>query len=355
MNILHISPYFNYACGVSKYLTLILRELKNYSNIRLHFITNSGDGLERLKKIGIEPILMNFTSGLKNIFYVKNNLKRLEQFCIENEIDIIHTHHRYPEFLANQLKKKLNIKTISTVHSLVKGMRFLSFNSDKIIAVSKSVEKKLSENFKVNKENIIQIYNPVEFNYAEVKPNEELKLFRNYRVFLFIGRNHRVKGLDILIRAFGKISNIYSDVVLIIVSNLSYKDKNKIKRVNPKIFLFPPGENIDEFYRLAHAVILPSRIEPFPYVMLEAGLNKKIFIGSNVDGIDEFIDDGINGIKFKSEDVQDLVDKMNDVLNLDTKIKVKLTNNLYKKVLRLDTPKTYVQKLIMIYNNLIRL
>lgn len=359
MNILHISPNFNYTCGVSKYLTLILPELKKQSDINLYFITNGGDSLERLEKIGINPTIIHFKTGLRNILYVRNNLKELESFCKVNKIEIIHTHHRYPEFLANRLKERLEIKTVTTVHSLVKGSKRISFKSDLIIAVSKAVEKNLIESFDVNPDKIIQIYNPINFNLEDsISDNNsnknELNALSSYRVILFIGRNDKIKGLNLLLKAFNKISNEYNDVVLAIVSDLSKKQKKIIQKTNRRIYIFNPQNHINEFYKRSEIFVLPSHVESFPYVMLEAGVYGTLFLGSNVGGIDEFIQDGINGFKFNSGDVNDLYEKIKLVLNLTNEDKEIVKKNLFNKVSGLDTPETYANKLINIYTQLLK-
>ncbi len=359
MNILHISPNFNFTCGVSKYLTLILPELKKQSDINIYFITNGGDSLERLEKIGIDPTIIKFKTGLRNILYVRNNLKDLESFCRENKIEIIHTHHRYPEFLANRLKERLEIKTVTTVHSLVRGSKRISFKSDLIIAVSKAVEKNLIENFDVNPDKIIQIYNPIDFNLEgsldDNNSNKDgLNILSGCRVILFIGRDDKNKGLDLLLKAFNKISNEYDDVVLVIVSDLSEKQKKRIQFSKRRIFTFEPQNNIKEFYKRSEILILPSHVESFPYVMLEAGVYGTLFLGSNVGGIDEFIQDGINGFKFNSGDVNDLYEKIKLVLSLIKEDREIVKKNLFNKVLELDSPETYAKKLITIYSQLLK-
>jgi len=359
INILHISPNFNYTCGVSKYLSLILPELKKRTDINLFFITNGGDSLERLETKGIQPIRIKFNTGLKNLFYLKNNLKELKNFCLENKIDIIHTHHRYPEFLANQLKKKLKIKTITTVHSLVKGQKTFSFKSDKIIAVSKAVEKNLIEYFNINPEKIIQLYNPLNpdlINTQNVSHpyQNELNILSKYRVILFIGRNHKYKGLDLLVKAFNIISNEYNDIALVIISDLSDTQKRTIQANNKRIFIFKPHNEVRHFYEIAEIVVLPSIMESFPYVMLEAGLYGTLFLGSNVGGIDEFIQDEVNGFKFRCCDFDNLYNKINYILNLSDETKERIKKNLLNKVLNLDTPETYTEKLISIYSQLLK-
>lgn len=349
INILHISPNFNYTCGVSKYLTIILSELVKYPKLKIHFITNGGDSLERLESIGINPYIMKFDTGIKNVLYVRKNLKELESFCRLNKINIIHTHHRYPEFLANQLKHKLNVKTITTVHSLVRGFKWFSFRSDKIIAVSKAVEKNLIENYGVEQERIIQIYNPIDLKNEEANDTNELDYLKRFRVILFIGRNHPHKGLDLLLKAFEILSKKYLDIALVIVSDINEKQKNKIKLKNDRIFIFSPQKDVKKFYNIVEIVVLPSKVESFPYTMLESGYFNKLFIGSNIGGIKEFIENGKNGLLFESESIISLTEVLERAIKMKLDEKRRILVNLYDKVSSLDSPSIYVDKLIKIY------
>ena len=303
-NILHISPNFNYVCGVSKYVHIILKGLNSFKdkyNIKLFFITNEGDSLERLSEIGIEPHILRFDKGIKNIFYIKKNLKELEKFCITNKIHIIHSHHRYPELLSNLLKRKLDIKTITTVHSIIDGFKSLSFKSDKIIAVSKSVEENLINKYKIDPSKILQLYNPIELNnfnnFIDENDRKKLGIPEGAIVFLFVGRWNKIKGTDLMVHVFSNMMKIYKNVFLLLITNINNSEKQKIIKMNKNFIFIKPQENITSFYNLSDAVILPSRVDPFPYVMLEAGLYKKIFIGSKVNGIGEFIEDEIDVIE----------------------------------------------------------
>lgn len=353
INILHISPNFNYACGISKYITIILNELIKYPEFKIHFVTNGGDSLERLEKNGIIAHIIKFDTGTKNILFIRKNLRELENFCQLKKIHIIHTHHRYPEFLANKLKNKLGIKTITTVHSLVKGWKGLSFKSDKIIAVSKAVEKNLVKSFGVDPTKIIQLYNPIYLNENQTDHSYELDFLSKYRILLFVGRYHRKKGFDLLLNAFNNISKIYTDLALVIVSDIEEKQKKKIIRNNNRIFIFPVQKSVHRFYSIAEIVVLPSFIESFPYVMLESGLNKKLFIGSNVGGISEFIEDRKNGLLFENGNLNSLITKLDYALKMSNEEKKELSNNLFNKVSNLYTPSKYAERLIKIYQYLL--
>lgn len=360
LNILHISPYFNYVCGVSKHVYLVLKELKSLeekSNINLFFITNGGDSIERLNKIGINPYIIKFSNGLRNIFNIQKNLKQLEKFCVDNKIDIIHTHHRYPEFLSYLIKKKLNIKTITTVHSIVDGYKYLCFNSDKIIAVSKSVKNHIIKNYSINENKILQLYNFIDDQKTNNKKNNiEISLLniqKDSKIFLFVGRWSKDKGIDILINTFNELEKENHKIYLIIISNISEKIKEKLLSRMKNIIFIPSQNDISKYYELCDAVILPSRVDPFPYVMLEAGYSKKMFIGSNVDGIAEFIENEKNGFLFESGNTNNLLNTIKKVISLSDSEKKIITENFYQKTLHLTNKANYINSLLKIYYELV--
>ena len=353
LNVLHISPDFNYTCGVSKYISLIFAELIKYDNINLFFITNGGDSLQRITSLGIEPHIINFSKGIKNLKYFFRNIIELKNFCKEKSIDIIHTHHRYPELISNLIKKDLNVKTVTTVHSIVHGYKCLSFKSDIVMAVSKTVKENLTTNFGVNPSKVVQIYNPVAKNLVPLEKKEIRQKFGlndNEVVILFVGRFTKEKGVYLLLNAFNMISDENINLKLFVITD---REKSELKLEND-VYFFPVSNNIEEYYTLSDAVIMPSLIESFPYVMLEAGLYKKVFIGAEVGGIKEFITDGLNGLLFKPNSEEEIVRIIKVFLSMNNTEKEKLSMNLHKKVTSLYDVESYVETLINIYNSLIQ-
>ncbi len=356
VNILHISPDFNYSCGVSKYVFLLFEELGKREDLHLFFLTNKGDSLNRLNGLNVKVNFLNFERGDKNPFVFIFNYFRLKKFCTENKIEIIHTHHRYPELLAFFVGKFLGIKTLTTVHSLVDGWKYLSFKSDKIIAVSKAVERHLIEKYKVNKEKITQIYNfvkpfdpPKKEEISSLK--EKLGIQEDEKVLLFIGRIGYTKGSDILISAFEKISTKYPSLRLLMIGNVESDELKESIMKNDRIIYLTPTSNIYNYYHLCDIVALPSRVEPLGYVMLEAGVAKKSFIGSKVGGIAEFIEDGIDGLLAYPGDENNLVEKVEQLLN-DNRLSQMLGLNLFTKVSQLTNGDLYTNKLIELYSSL---
>lgn len=357
-HILYISPDFNYSCGVSKYIYSIFKNFSRNDDYQLFFITNGGDAIDKFIEIGLTPSIIKFSKGWSNFANILFNLKTLKNYCIENNIDIIHTHHRYPEFLSYQVSKKINVRTISTVHSLVKGRNKLSFKSDKLIAVSKAVEKMLREEYMISSEKIITMYNCIE--QMKVVSEKEIYILKNGlnisnedKIILFLGRISLIKGVDLLIEAFKIVQKEFTNVILLIVGRIYDKNIKRILRDLPsKVRLINSVENPYPFYSIANIVILPSRIEPLGYVMLESGLMKKPFIGSKTGGIVEFIDDGVNGLLFETGNVNQLVEKIKYVLN-NPKVAKSLSENLYVKVKNYADCEKYYSTLSKIYDNLL--
>lgn len=359
INILHISIDFNYSCGVSKYVFSLLKIFGQDQAYQIFFITNGGDALDRVSALNVKLTVVNFSKGLKNIFNFYPNLRTLRRFCIQNKIDIIHTHHRYPEFLAHMVTKGTNIKTVSTVHSLVRGKSIFSFKSDKIIAVSNSVKNMLSKHYKVSPEKIVMLYNYLELPDLEkesalyIKSN--LNIPEDGKIILFLGRITRVKGVDLLIKAFKLLRQKDKKIFLLIIGQIYDNSlKSVLKNLPDGIKLLAPVKDPYPYYSVADLVVLPSRIDPFPFVMLETGLMRKPFLGARTGGIEEFIDDGVNGILFEPGNIMQLNSKIDYIINDREKAQV-IAENLHLKVREHISPDNYVSKLSKIYDEVLTL
>lgn len=356
LNILHISPDFNYACGVSKHVYLLLKELKKNNNYNLFFITNKGDSLDRLTKLGIQPTILDFNRGDRNVYNLIKNVFSLYIFCKKNKIDVIHTHHRYPEFVAYLVSQLLRIKTITTVHSLLSNLKYVSFRSEKIIAVSNNVKDNLIRYYKISSDRIVVLYNFIE-PFVDIKKDQKEKSLMNNnisgsdRILLFAGRINEIKGCDVLLLALDEICKEVRNIKLLLVGSweLPLAVRNNVK-INSNIILVDPLSAIDMYYSLAEIVVAPSRLDPFPFIMLEAGLAKKPFIGGKTGGIAEFIEDGVDGLFVVPGNKDDLIQKINFMLANPDDAKA-MAENLNKKVKKIANAEEYIKILNNLYSS----
>jgi len=357
--ILHITPDFNYSCGRSKLVFLYLKYFDGIENYETHFITNGGDSIERLKEVPrVNFQIFRFTTGYKNILYKNKFYNCLKEYIHKNKIDLIHTHHRFPEAAAVQISRELKLRTVTSAHSFVKGFKQTSFKSDKIMSVSESLNNYLIEKFNVNNEKLITLYNPID-QFTQID-SETINRFRlensissDKKVLLFIGRIGKDKGYDTLISSLADITRKNKKVILVVNGHakeniFGYKSTSN----NDNIIFIPPQKDNYYLYLIADIVVLPSRVDPFPFVMIEAGSYKKPFIGGNTGGIAEFIEDGKNGLLVDPENPQMLAEKIIYLLN-NPQIGRTMGEKLYEKVNLLCDYNSYFSEVEKIYNSLL--
>ena len=136
--VLHLLIELNQTFGVTR---SILRVIKNSNNFEHHVIALKGDALDRFEGYNYQIINADRNSfiGSLNIFF------RVRHYIKQNNIRIVHAHHRYFDLLSFLLKKFTSVKTVTTVHSLVYKKKLFSYKSDKIIAVSNAIKQHLME------------------------------------------------------------------------------------------------------------------------------------------------------------------------------------------------------------------
>jgi len=356
-NILHISPNFNFACGVSKYVFTLLSSNELKKEFNLHFITNGGDALQKLDREQINYSVINFKTDNYLHFDLFKNYSLIKKYCVDKNINIIHTHHRYPALLAFLIAKSLEIKTVVTVHNFVRRFKLLSYKADRIIAVSNSVKNHLHKYFKLPENKIDVLYNCIaEENFKEYKSSglkSTLNILPDSKIILYAGRIIEEKGINCLVSAFNMISQEFMTAELVLVGENKLPSKHFSKiLIIPKIHFLPSRENVNEFYQISEVVVLPSQKEPLGYTMLEAGLFKIPFIGSKAGGIAEFIEEGINGYLFETGDVDELASKIEYVLTHPNEA-LATAKKLHEKVIRECNCEKYFNKLVNIYSTLL--
>ena len=138
---------------------------------------------------------------------------------------------------------------------------------------------------------------------------------------LFVGRLDKIKGVDYLLKAFKIVHENNKSLKLFIVGDGLEREK-LIKlsyelRVN-KFVLFTgwiDNGKLKDYYKNAIAVVIPSIYpETGPLVALEAMNYSKPIIAFNSGGLNDLIENGINGFLTERFDIDDLADKINLIL-----------------------------------------
>jgi glycosyltransferase involved in cell wall biosynthesis len=351
MNILFLHNKITQSCGITRIMSNIAGDKSYWKNDNFFLIV----GLDELKNkkyyLPFKKIKIFHSNLIFDIIYIIH-------FCIKNNIQVITSFHRYYDLIAKIISKIIGLKTITVVQSKVYGKEFLSYRAELLIAVSFSIKKHLINEFHIKNKQIKVIPNFIDTrNYKISKKKNEIlqKLnIKTTKIVGYIGRiNIAEKGIDILLQAFKKTKK--NNVTLILVGRGTDEKyvKEFIKLNKLKVILLNETEKVCNYYNLFDVFILPSRVEPFGIVLLEAGFMKVPVIASRVDGIPEIIKNEYNGLLFEPDSVDELADKIKFSLEYPEKMK-ELSENLYDEVINHYTSEIVLPKYKNLYNDLIK-
>lgn len=128
---------------------------------------------------------------------------------------------------------------------------------------------------------------------------------------LFFGQIKKVKGLDVLLTAMGRVTEERPDVHLTIAGKVWHDDlahyENLIEEMNLREhvtahFSFIPNDEVAEYFQKADAVVLPYRQIYQSGVLLLSMSYGRAVITSDLEPFSEVLDDRVTGYLFNSED-----------------------------------------------------
>jgi len=362
LTVIQTAPYFQVGMGgPDHYLCKGLSELNNY----VHLITSDrrrpGSSHNRYRypigtwRMTVDGFEMHRFRTLFEIGSVPFLDWHVSRFLSKIDFDVIHTHEiYYPHSIQSLCLARKKGKVFGVTQHRYYCPRGLSGSflttyyytlarkifdlCDFVFATSRSAADFLRD-LGVRKEvhllpNSIdvKIFKPI------TKKNLKEKLgLQNRRVLLYIGRMHKEKGLKYLIEAFEIIKRTYPDSVLVLVGkgpdkeNIMFQAKRLGLREGILLIEYFPHDRLFELYNLCDVLVLPSLVEPFGMVLIEAMACGQPVVGSNVGGISDIIDDGENGFLVEPRRSDQLAEKISVLLS-DEKLRRKFGNRGRKKV-----------------------
>ena len=192
-------------------------------------------------------------------------------------------------------------------------------NFHQIIAQSDDMKNDLIDNFKIHSSKIIKINNPVDFEMINRLKEENIEQDNHtgYKNIVSIGNLSQRKGFDLLLNVFSYLKN--EPIKLTIFGDGRYKEellvqKNDLQLDN--VSFFGKVNNPFPFVKQADLFILSSRYEGFPNVLLEAGACGTYSLANNAPGgINEIIQEGVNGEIYDINDAEGFASRIKQVLN----------------------------------------
>jgi glycosyltransferase involved in cell wall biosynthesis len=258
--------------------------------------------------------------------------------------DLIHL-HEYRSYIALAVyyfSKKNNIpyilqahgqlpiigswKILKIAYDFLLGSKVLK-NANGVIALSR-IEARQYENMGVPKERIFVVPNGIDLlEYAKSPPKgafrKKFNISEDKRILLYIGRIHWIKGVDILVRAYTLLAKRpgFKDTVLVIAGpddGYLGKAKSLVQElgVSDSVLFTGPLYGRDKLsaYVDAEFLVLPSRYETFPSIVLEAYACAKPVIASNVEAMPQIVLHGETGLIFRAGDERELASALAHLL-----------------------------------------
>lgn len=172
--------------------------------------------------------------------------------------------------------------------------------------MSSNIKKSLSEDYNIKAENVKCIGAGSNLKLESIMLEK-----RNYKAkrILFVGRRWERKGGPILISAFERVLKVHPDAQLTIIGcNPEINLKNV--KVTGNISL----QEVAGYYSESSIFCLPTRIEPFGIVFLEAMMYSLPVIATSVGAIPDFVSPE-SGILVEPNNPDQLADALITLLN----------------------------------------
>lgn len=381
MKILHIIPVLsqNYG-GPVTVLYQLTKELSKYNHSVTILTSDLGFDKNLSKKfedsgITIIPVHAVFNIGL--YIYTPS----VKKWIIANlkSFDIIHMHtfRSYQNSIVSEYAEHFKIPYVVQAHGSVLpffekqylkkmydfiwGYKILHF-ARKVIALT-NTESDQYQTMGIPKNKIEIIPNCLDltqFSNLPIKGEFRLKygISSKDKIILYLGRIHKIKGIDLLITAYSGLLQEFPNVLLVVVGpddNYLSKIENQINNINvsKKPFFTGPlyGQEKLAAYVDADVYVLPSLYEAFPMTLLEAMLcGTPVIITSNIKNFDWI--NNKSGFICKN-DAADLIKCLQILLNNDD-LRRTFGENGEKIVRESNDLEDVVQKNISLYVKLIK-
>lgn len=233
------------------------------------------------------------------------------------------------------------------------GLRRLLSVADGITACSQYVLEDLHKKYNVPQQLQKVVFNGVDL--AEIPIQKELSV--HSRPFILgLGRLVSNKGFDVLIDAFSRIAEEIEDVDLIIVGEgetrpqLERLINEKVLESRVKLVGRKDRTEVAGYFNSCLFFVLPSPVEPFGIVCLEAMRAGKPVIATNTGGPPEFITPEIDGLLVKPSDPESLASAMKELAKNQQKLE-QMSKAALLNVHKFDW-KAITSQYIEIYNRL---
>lgn len=325
---------------------------------------------------------------IRELSFLGDNVRFFRNFvfpfrCLRSfeEFDVVHTQYHPGIFVGNVAKRTFGKPHVFTYHGFAPiriwrnvrqqmkmvdhriGTFFaLRFGVDRIITVSRFLERELVDSYKLDENMIHVIYNSI--NTERFNPKVEGdEIRRKYDleevpIVLYLGRLAPYKGVHHLIRAIPLILRVKPEVKFLIAGSRRYDMLNlpgmaKSLGVRKSVIFtgFVPDKIVPKFYACCDVFCYPSLWEGFGLPVAEAGATGKPVVAFRMCAIPEVVENGLTGLLVEPDHIQ-LADAVITLLE-DEEMRRKMGQEARNRISRLFSWRRMVEKTLKVYEEVL--
>lgn len=308
-------------------------------------------------------------------FFMAKGIKRIiNKVYKEFKFDLIHSHVAVPDGYAGMiLNKEFKVPHVVTIHgqdfqntisrniNCKKALFNVLNHIDKIITVSNKLKNVVKDENFYNKIEVVN--NGIDKDYISVDKIQENyieknRINKNLIKILSVSNLKETKGIHINLKAIAKLKEIYSNISYDIIGDGEYR--GKLEELIKELGL---EDNVSFLGKLEHKEVidimkqydifsLPSYKEGFGMVYIEAMAQGIPVIGVKGEGIEDAIENGVNGFLVERKNIEELVKIMKFLIENPYK-RIDIGKCAIETVLNKFTWNVNADKMISIYNEMI--
>ena len=337
----------------------------------LIYLSRELKGVEKAKHVFGHRLLAIPAKGPKHLasMFTALEILKTKEF---RESDLVHTFNYYNPlvlFLAVigiLMRKPVIVSSHRSPHKMSLRMRLMVRTilnlAQHIICINVEDVKKLQTELCIKPSRISMIPNGIDADFyipcEKRKTRLDLGLDSDAKYVLCVSRLHPEKGVHVLLHAFRKVADIVQDSILVIVG-IGYFG-HELKKLSENLFLdsrvifagFVSEETKRKLYSCSHVFVLPSFMEMFPLVILEAMSAGLPIVSTKVGGWTQLSQESELGITVPAGDPDMLADAIIQLLH-DPELRTRLGSAGRRLVLQKYTWKRMGENLNRLYSHIV--
>jgi len=315
--------------GVATHVLNLVRLLKTANLLDIVICHKEGWLTKQLRKEKLPYYVLNISYKPCRFFH--SNYILFKFLRKGKSFKLVHLHGRFPLFVSMlSIVTLKHLRFVVTIHEFraIKRAGLFGWKEwletfilrhliEKISCVSEALREEIVKRIGLRYSNkVVVIRNWIQplNNYHVLEAETSIVKHCNCLKILAVGRLSKEKGFDILVDAVRILVEGGVKVKCDIFGDgpertklLSQINKYKLSNI---IQLLGVSDKVRYIMPLYDLLVVPSRMESFGIVVLEAYDAGVPVIASNIPGLNEIVQPGKTGLLFAAEDVESLVEKI---------------------------------------------